>query len=171
MPEATRSETPRPEALADAFWAFSLDFYARPGIADACLRLQDAHGLDVNLVLFCCWLARSGHGRLSAAALIAAEARVAPWRDAVLAPLRAARCALKTMPVAGAATLYAEVKRVELAAEREEQRLLLASCAGAPVPTSDRAADEAANLALYVAARGLPAETLGELISALPAMG
>ena len=29
--------------------------YAQPGVADACLKLQDEFGLDVNLVLFCIW--------------------------------------------------------------------------------------------------------------------
>ena len=42
------------------FWAFSLDVYGRPGVAPACLALQDRHGLDVNLLLFCCWAASQG---------------------------------------------------------------------------------------------------------------
>ena len=42
------------------FWAFSLEVYGRPGVAPACLALQDRHGLDVNLLLFCCWAASQG---------------------------------------------------------------------------------------------------------------
>jgi len=159
------------EALADEFWDFSLALYGRPEVAAACLRLQDAHGLDVNLLLLCCFLARSGRGRLSAAALAAAEARIAPWRASVLTPLREARRALKTMNAAGAPALYAEVKRIELAAEREAQRLLLASWLAPPAVSSDRAADEAANLALYFAAQSLPSETADELTNVLPSMG
>lgn len=155
------------EALAEEFWAFSLALYARPEVAAACLRLQDAHGLDVNLLLLCCFLARSGRGRLSAAALAAAEARVAPWRASVLAPLREARRALKTMPSAGAPALYAEVKRIELVAEREAQRLLLASWSSPASAPSDRAADEAASLTLYFSAQSIPAEAAGELIFVL----
>ena len=37
------------------FWDFSLEIYAKPGVAQACLALQDECGADVNLLLFCCW--------------------------------------------------------------------------------------------------------------------
>jgi uncharacterized protein (TIGR02444 family) len=36
----------------DPFWRFSLDLYGRPGVAPACLALQDEAGADVNLVLY-----------------------------------------------------------------------------------------------------------------------
>jgi len=39
------------------FWDFSLAVYRRPGVAAACLRLQDEAGVDVNLLLYFCWLA------------------------------------------------------------------------------------------------------------------
>jgi uncharacterized protein (TIGR02444 family) len=32
------------------FWEFSLAFYAEPGVAPACLAMQDLEGVDVNLV-------------------------------------------------------------------------------------------------------------------------
>jgi len=154
------------DAAAEAFWTFSLDLYARPGIADACLRLQDAYALDVNLMLLCCWLGRRGC-RLSAAELAAAEARAAPLRTQILTPLRAVRRALKTMPLAGAAGLYVRVKEVELAAEREEQRLLVAPWSRSPVASSGEGMAEAVNLTLYFTARGLAPEIGAELIKAL----
>jgi len=43
-----------------AFWRFSLDAYGRPGVAAACLDLQDRHGCDVNLILYALWLGRAG---------------------------------------------------------------------------------------------------------------
>ena len=44
--------------MADSrFWQFSLDFYARPGVADACLELQDRAGVDVNVLFFVLYLA------------------------------------------------------------------------------------------------------------------
>src|SRR5258708_35868944 len=147
MSESRAPAAPDDDATADEFWAFSLALYARPGIADACLRLQDPHGLDVNLLLLCCWLARRGC-RLSAADLAAAEARAAPLRARVLEPLRAARRALKTMPGSGAAALYAQLKQVELAAEREEQRLIIAPWSGSPA-ASAQSMEEAINLPLY----------------------
>jgi len=41
-------------------WTFCVQHYGRPGVATACLRLQDEHGLDVNMVLACLWWERSG---------------------------------------------------------------------------------------------------------------
>src|SRR5260370_38487408 len=128
MPEAAVPVASGGIALAEEFWARSLALYGHREIAVACLRLQDEHGLDVNILLLCCFLARSGRGRLNTADLAAAEARVAPWRAAVIVPLRAARRALKRFAEPGLASspngLYAEPERAELAAEREEQRLL-----------------------------------------------
>ena len=42
------------------FWQFSGAVYAHPGVAEACLDLQDRHGLDVNLLLFCAWAGVQG---------------------------------------------------------------------------------------------------------------
>jgi uncharacterized protein (TIGR02444 family) len=154
------------DAGADAFWAFSLDLYGRPGVAASCLRLQDESGLDVNMLLLCCWVARSGRGRLSKADIAAAEARVAPWRREVIEPLRAVRRGLKNLPDAASLALYAELKEIELRAEREEQRLLLSftlGCCGAAGAAED---DLAANLHLYLACHGYAADSAADLISA-----
>ena len=45
-------------------WEFSLKLYAEPGVAASCLSLQDQHGFDVNLVLFCIWYG-CRHGELT----------------------------------------------------------------------------------------------------------
>ena len=151
-------------APGEAFWRFSLDFYARPGVSAACLALQDDHGLDVNLALYACWVGWSGGGRLGAADVATAEQRVASWRGGVIAPLRAARRALKQENVAA---LYAEAKALELAAEREAQRRL---AAGAPLPhcrsEGERAADARANLLLYLG-DGAARQTAEPLLAAL----
>src|ERR1700680_2972326 len=44
------------------FWRFSLRFYRQPGVADACIALQDARGVDVNILLFFLWLGSPGGG-------------------------------------------------------------------------------------------------------------
>ena len=38
------------EPAGEAFWRFSLAFYAVPGVAGALIALQDRDGLDVNLL-------------------------------------------------------------------------------------------------------------------------
>jgi uncharacterized protein (TIGR02444 family) len=170
MPDAATAE-----ALADELWTFSLDLYAHPGIAAACLRLQDEHGLDINVLLLCCWLAQSGRGRLSEGDLAAAEARAAPWRRDIVGPLRAVRRALKTMPNSGggsgAPALYDGLKRLELCAEREEQRRLLAGSWGRRDAVPARDGDLLANLGLYLARHGLPADSADDLITAVSSTG
>lgn len=41
------------------FWQFSLAVYAAPGVEAECLALQEALGIDVNLLLFFVWLGAS----------------------------------------------------------------------------------------------------------------
>jgi len=71
-------------------WAFALRFYARPGVAAACLALQDDAGADVCLVLHLLHLAT---GRMTAtpASVAALDATARPWREAVVHPLRGVR--------------------------------------------------------------------------------
>ena len=159
-------DPPDLDAEAEAFWAFSLDLYARPGVAASCLRLQDEGGLDVNLLLLCCWIARSGRGRLSEAEIAAAEARAAPFRRDVIEPLRAVRRGLKKLPDAASLSLYAELKQIELRAEREEQRMLLASELGSPHDAGRADDDLVANLHLYLARHGHSTDSAADLIRA-----
>jgi len=156
------------DATASEFWSFSLAFYEQPGVAPACLELQDRYGRDVILALYCCWVGTSGRGRLGPAELAAAEAAARPWRKSVVEVLRGARKALKG--IAGAQPLYARMKSIELAAEREAHRRLaaLAPAADPRAAAQSRRADAAANLALY--AGGDAAAAAAPLGDALPAM-
>ncbi|MFP2768559.1 TIGR02444 family protein [Oceanisphaera sp. KMM 10153] len=45
---------------ADQFWQFSEQHYPRPGVAQACLQLQDEHGANVNLLLLLLLLEERG---------------------------------------------------------------------------------------------------------------
>jgi uncharacterized protein (TIGR02444 family) len=137
-----------PDAF-DEFWQFAIHFYEKPGVAPACLALQDRHGKDVLIALFGCWLGISGRGRLDAAALTAAEATARPWRQQVVEPLRRTRHDLKN--IAGAEELYERMKKIELDAERVAMRRLapLAPAPDPAIPASERAADARANLTLY----------------------
>ena len=132
----------------DEFWRFALALYARPGVAPACLELQDRHGKDVLIALFASWLGASGRGRLDAAALARAEEAARPWRQRVVEPLRRTRHALKG--VEGAEELYGRMKKIELDAERVAMQRL-APLAPAPdlrAAAAERAAAARHNLAL-----------------------
>jgi uncharacterized protein (TIGR02444 family) len=138
-----------PDSARGAFWRFSLDFYARPGVAPACLTLQDRHGTDVNLLLFAAWVGWSGRRRLTPADLARADGAIAPWRRGVVEPLRAVRRAVKEEP--GADDLYRAVKSAELAAERHAQdRLESLAPSVAESSVEARRADALANLDLYL---------------------
>jgi uncharacterized protein (TIGR02444 family) len=118
---------------ASPFWRFSLGFYRQPGVADACIALQDGCGVDVNILLFFLWLATM---RRCVSPEVAQEVcgKATPWRDAVVAPLRAIRRRLKdgsTLVERGTAEAFrTKVKALELESERLEQEALFALADG-----------------------------------------
>jgi uncharacterized protein (TIGR02444 family) len=157
------------------FWNFSLAVYGRPGVAAACIELQDRHGLDVNLLLFACWRAAMGEPRWSPARLLAMMRGLGDWQVTVVAPLRAVRRRLKRAPGAAPEALRRQIGEIELAAERIEQDMLAALLA---IPARAVARNNAAacgtaiaNLRTYgeVAAIAWHAEDVGPLACLLTA--
>ncbi len=108
----------------EAFWRFSLAFYARPGVAPALIALQDRDGLDVNAILYALWLGLARGHAMDAADLAAAEAAAAPLRDAVVVELRGLRRRLRAHPDADVQALRRRVQALEIAAERAVQQRL-----------------------------------------------
>jgi uncharacterized protein (TIGR02444 family) len=111
------------------FWRFSLAFYRRPNVGEACIQLQEQSGVDVNLLLFLLWQA-SRSRTLTAAEIAALDGKLASWRDMTVIPLRAIRRALKSPPAlvdANAAEAFRNrIKAVELDAERLQQEAMYA---------------------------------------------
>lgn len=145
------------------FWEFSLAVYGAPGVADACLRLQDDAGLDVNLVLFACWIAGAREAPLTDAEMRDVIALTRHWRERVVSPLRQIRRELKGgsegLPPEAVESFRDEIKSIELASERREQDMLFVfaqtlGAAGTAPPTVDRAAE---NMARYLTATGTDA--------------
>lgn len=134
-----------PDRAGGAFWRFSLDAYGRPGVASACLDLQDRYGCDVNLVLFALWIGASGRGRLTEADLGELDNAAASWRRSVIEPLRALRRQVKHQ--ADSAALYEALKAAELEAEHALQNRLEALAPPMTATTAGRVADALANLA------------------------
>ena len=104
-----------------SLWEYALTAYAYPDVAHACLLAQDAHGVDVNLLLCAAWCAACGI-RLDEAAVRNLDGHCRSWREQVIIPLRRQRRAWKTG--AGRSDDYAAIKELELAAEREQLRRL-----------------------------------------------
>lgn len=105
--------------MSSDLWNFSLELYARPGVEQSCLSLQQA-GASVCLLLCGLWLERRG--------VACEEQRVQqlcrlalPWDLQVVQPLRALRTQWKAGALQDAAlsSLREQVKTLELAAERQ----------------------------------------------------
>ncbi len=136
------------ESAGEALWRFSLALYARPGVAQALIGLQDRAGRDVNLILFALWLGAAQAHRTDRAELAVAVAAIAPLNELV-APLRRLRRRLKSDPDGEVQALRRRVAALELAAERRVQQRLAASLAERrPAASADRLAAATANLAL-----------------------
>src|SRR6185437_7058876 len=101
-------------AAAEGFWRFSLTVYARPGVAEALIGLQDRHGHNVNLMLFGLWLGVCEGRRIDAAALGRARTAMARIDSKVVAPLRRLRRQLKGDPDPDIQTLRRRVLALEL---------------------------------------------------------
>lgn len=140
------------------FWRFSLAVYAAPGVAPECLALQDAHGVDVNVLLFCAWLGSRGVV-LTAANLAAIETAAQPWREAAIWPLRSARRGIKTETAdEEVAALRKDVAALELRAEQIAQAMLyrLAPTFGEPVAAASVDAAIYSNIAALLGERSAP---------------
>lgn len=172
-----RASEPPNGAEPSAFWTFSLAVYGGPGVPPACLRLQDEHGADVNVVLCALWLGTLGRA-LEPADALALGTAVAPWCEEVVQPLRRVRRWLKepAETFAGAATekLRERLKAVELESERLQQEALAAfvqtRTPGKPATASPALLE--ANLAAYAEAIGaeFPPADVAPLLAAATAI-
>lgn len=114
-----------------SFWTWSLEVYARPGVEQILLDLQDRLGLDVNLLLFACWIAMNRRRPLTVGECERLVAATRDWRDNVTVPLRGIRRFMKAEHgMAGAQMFREKVKRLELEAERVAQQTLVGMLEG-----------------------------------------
>ena len=117
----------RAEIEADS-WAFALALYARPGIAEACLTLQNEAGVDVMMLLMAAFAAVRYRIVLTPDEIKALDESCRPWREQIVWPLRTIRSQLKAGPLPAPSSeteqFRSKVKAVELAAEKlQNQRL------------------------------------------------
>ena len=113
------------------FWDFSLDVYMSDGVGAACLELQDAHELDVNVLLFCLWCGASGRGALTADEMKIATDAVHAWHQDIVRALRAVRTLMKSgmepAPADLAESLRQRIQKTEIDCEHTEQLMLAAA--------------------------------------------
>ncbi len=104
-------------ALDNPLWRYALALYARPGVEQCCLQLQD-QGAAINRLLLACWLGQRG--------VPVDEARwqalPAEWRQEITEPLRQIRYRVRALqaqqPEVGGC--YRALRQAELAAEQVE---------------------------------------------------
>ena len=164
----TKAETP--------FWRFSLHFYRRAGVSDACIALQDRCGVDVNLLLFLFWLADSGR-LLTSDEVKVLDDSVRDWRNLTIIPIRDARRKLKgarTLVDPGVQEAFRnKVKTVELEAERLQQEGLYAFAQSDP-PGRPAAPNDAARAKISAYARlmavSFPPNAVALLVSAFDSL-
>jgi len=137
---------------ADRFWAFSLALYGKPGVAPALLGLQDRLGLDVNLLLFCCWAGAEGRV-LSLADVAAVEATTQAWQAEIIRPLRALRRRLKSgfaaLPADSVEAFRRRLGDLEIEGERSAQAAMAPLLPAEAAVAAGNAARIAGNLTAY----------------------
>lgn len=110
------------------FWKFSLRIYSKDGVASACLSLQERHGLDINILLYLCWLGAHEKRGLDEPSVRQIVNTVGPWHDGQVRGLRQLRIDLKAnklgAPEGLGESLRDQIKSSELYAERIEQMML-----------------------------------------------
>jgi uncharacterized protein (TIGR02444 family) len=158
-------------------WEFSTWAYQRPGVEKACLALQNRLGIDVNIVLFCAWLAYRGTGTGSLAKYLGTALKLSrEWRSNLVEPLRTSRENLKQMldtaATAGAdqaavGALYERIKQCELDLEQLQTLALYATVEdgddqGVTRSPAEQRDDASNNLTVYFAATGVKLDPLAQ---------
>lgn len=151
-------------------WTWTLTAYKAPGVAEACLSLQDHHEQNVPLLLWAAWIALTGR-RPDEDTLEAACDAARAYDSVIVSQLRAVRRTLKA-PIPDVAddhreALRQQVKALELDAERRLM-LELEELAPAPSGAPRRAIDGLAETA-KLWARVVPRPALTTLADRLPA--
>lgn len=159
------------------FWDYAVELYRRPGVEQACLDLQARHGLDVNIVLLCCWLGARGSAPAEDA-LGGIAAAAARWHTGFILPLRAIRRRVKAAlaqrrPGSIAARwpeltagLRERVLALELDGERLEQLLLAALVSDLAATAAPGVALASANLCRYWPFTALDRQALAAVLGA-----
>lgn len=103
-------------------WKFALAVYSQPDVADACLYLQDTHGIDVNVLLVSLYSAVRDNREIGAKEIEILDRSIEEQRENLVLPLRSMRRMLKPLPFGpGTERLRSVIKKAELEAEQFEQ--------------------------------------------------
>jgi uncharacterized protein (TIGR02444 family) len=141
--------------LDNPFWQFSLSIYGQVDVADECLALQEAAGIDVNVLLFCAWLGARGIV-LRKEDIAAASETIEAWSQNVVRPLRGVRQRMKGLYNNEFSDLRERVKALELEAEQVEQAILFAHAKKIHGAEADRGKAISQNVDQYLRTASAP---------------
>jgi len=164
-------------AKGNPLWDFAVWAYAQPGVETACLSLQNRLNTDVNMVLFCAWLAYRGTPTTHLAAYVGAALKLSrQWQGSLVGPLRTCRENLKGViessslvgnDRAAAIALRERIKQSEL--ELEQLQLLAfhalvadSGTGGLSRPPAEQKDDALNNLSVYFAANDIRLDPQGQ---------
>jgi uncharacterized protein (TIGR02444 family) len=164
-------------AKGNPLWDFSTWAYAQPGVEKACLALQSRMGLDINMVMFCLWLAYRGSGTANLAQYLGSALKLSrDWQRSVVEPLRTCRNNLKDFledsGFAGtnldtATALRDRVKHCEVDMEHLQVIAMYSLVHdglddGMQRPPAEQKEDAQNNLMVYFSATGVKLDPLGQ---------
>lgn len=116
--------------MSETFWDFSVRTYRTEFVPEACLSLQDERGVDVNMLLFCCWYGVT-RGQQEKEKFQHVFEFSENWAEQVVRPLRNVRTWMKLdgcidprMPTETCMEFREKVKGVEFNAEKIQQDVL-----------------------------------------------
>jgi uncharacterized protein (TIGR02444 family) len=108
-------------------WSFSNQTYKLPEVEGACLELQNNFDADINIILYCLWVAEKGI-KLTAEDVMVLIQTTLPWQKSILKPLRDARKMMKQHIIAMPSELLdltvSNLGEMELNAEHMSQLAL-----------------------------------------------
>jgi uncharacterized protein (TIGR02444 family) len=111
-------------AANEACWNFVIKLYAKQGVSQACLVLQDQSGVDVSFLLTTLFYSARRQVGLTAEEIEKLDRHISDWRNETVLPLRNLRRRLKEGNPAvkghSAGELYRQIKAAELLAEQLE---------------------------------------------------
>lgn len=111
--------------LEQDFWRYSVKLYSKKAVEQACLLLQDEHGLNVNIVLYCLYHAVNNRGLISTHEFESLASHIDAFHKKITHQLRHVRTLWKKRRKSLSSTLiYQELFHIELAAEQIEQAII-----------------------------------------------
>lgn len=137
---------PPTNQLAEEFWSISSRMYSAPTIERACLHLQDKFACNINILLYCCWIAWRFGVRLDTETLKHLNDAISPFHQNITAPLRTTRLQLAQHAENLSTEVHAALKRhfvsLEIQAERVEQMILISHTASPRVASDYKTSAE-----------------------------